>query len=785
MFKSFIITAVRNLLRNKTFSFIHIAGLTVGITCLIFIMRYVSYEQSFDKFPLEAKRTFRVTGSDYAQTPVPLCGSMKEFFPEIRQTLRINKLPRKLLSCGEKKFYEEGIILADPSIFDMFSYKLSKGDERTALDGPNSIVLTARMAKKYFGDENPLGKILTMDGWLEFQVSGVLKDAPQNSHLRFDFLCPLSRAKEIYSSPDFFDNYMNTFVFSYFSIEKSADVSSIKNRMEQFEKYYAAKMFFPFSLKFSLQPLTSIHLYSNLGGELEPNGDIKYVYIFLSVAVLILLIACINYVNLSSARYMTRIKEVGIRKVVGATRIQLAFQFIGEAFIVSFIAALLSLILVRLLTPFMTSFFGNEEALRSTSGSVLAYLGIITLLLGFLAGVFPALFISKFQAIRILNKAILFRESRINLRRLLVMFQFSISTALILLTIVINNQLSFIQNKNLGFSKEQVVVIPVEEGEVRQQHRALKNELLKDPSILSASFSSAIPGSVKWVTSFHWEDQKSQNDNTLNFIASDHDFLKTYKIQLASGRDFSEGFTSDEKRGYIINRAALERFGWKSPLGRRLELASRPEGRVVGVVKDFHFKSLYSKIEPLCIFIDPGAAGYLSVRIKTGDIHSVLSYMERTWKKFSSGRPFEYYFFDDYLSRLYGKEQNTGKLFVCFSAIAIFIACLGVFGLVAFTAEKRRKEIGIRKVLGASTFSIVKLLSGEFMLLIIAAAIIGCPVSYYFAQKWLNNFAYHVNITPWIFLAVILIVALMVLSTILAIAIKAANADAARNLRYE
>jgi putative ABC transport system permease protein len=785
MLKSYFVTALRNLLRNKTFSFIHIAGLTIGITCLIFIMKYVTYELSYDKFPENADRIYRITGEDYAQTPLPLCNALKDFYPGIINTLRINKVPRKLLSYNNRKFYEEGIILADPSIFEMFSYKLLYGNVKTALNDPNSIVITPQMALKYFGNENPIGKTLILDGRLQFQVSGVLKDIPQNSHLRFDFLCSLTSAKAVYSDPGFFDSYLNTYVFSYFRTDTNTDLKSLNGRLDKFTKFYAARLFFPFDFKFAFQPLTSIHLHSSLAGELEPNGDITYVYVFSSAALLILLIACINYVNLSTARYMTRIKEVGIRKVVGASRSQLVFQFIGEAIIVSFVSVLLSWFLVMLLTPMVSSFLGSREAFTNNPGSLLLNLCITTLLLGLAAGAFPAFFVSKFQAVQILSKSVLVRKSRINLRSMLVIFQFSISTALILLTIIINSQLSFIQKRNSELSEEQIIILPVEDEAVKQQSGAFKNELLKNPAILSASFSSAIPGSVKWVTSFKWEGQKSLNDNTLNFIAADYDFLKTYKIHLSAGRDFSEGFPSDEKQGYIINQSALEKFQWKSPIGKRLGLFDNPDGSVIGVVKDFHFKSLHSKIEPLCIFISHYRAEYISVRIRTDKMQPVLTYIGKTWKKFSSGKPFEYYFFDEYLAKLYSKEQNTGRLFDCFSVIAIFIACMGIFGLAAFTSESRKKEIGIRKVLGASTLSIAGTLVKDFLIMSVIAVILGCSVSYYFAIKWLNNFAYHIGINPWFIITTGALVTILVLTTVLTIVLKAANADSVENLRYE
>ena len=798
MFKSYLKTSVRNLLNYKTYSFINIFGLTIGITCLIFIFKYVRFELSFDKFHKNADQIYRVTesilGGENQTTQVPLGNKLQEFIPEISRIVRINKLSKKLVSTDSKKFYEERIILADPSIFDMFSFDLIAGDKKTVLNDPWLIVLTEQTAQKYFGKENPIGKRITIDEKYEFQVSGILKDLPKNSHINIDFLCPLISAKNIYSK-DFFDNLMSNPVYTYIQFNGNIDSAKINARLLKFPEYFYKEYWKVLQMKFGIEPLTSIHLNPTLENDLGANGNISNIYIFSSIGLLILLIACINYMNLSTARYLTRIKEVGIRKVVGASRSQIIIQFIGESILLTFLAVILSLILVKILAPTVGLYFGEEEIFQNSDISFLIYISIITLVTGIIAGIYPALFVSKFQPVNILSKEILISKSRISFRSILVIFQFAISTILIIITMIIKSQLSFIQNKDLGFTKEQIVILPVEDNEIRHQYRAIKNELLKNPAIMSASFSSSIPGGVNSITSFHWEGQQLIKntkiiDNTLSFISSDYAFLKTYGINIKEGRNFSESFPSDEKQGYIINQAALTKLNLKSPLGKSLNLFNRNGGRIIGMVKDFHFQSLHKKIEPLAIFIDEDESGYyipkyLSIRIKTDNIPLVLSSIEKTWKQFSPGRPFEYFFFDEYLSKLYKKEQNTVNLFNCFSIVAVFIASLGLFGLAAFTSESRKKEIGIRKVLGASVAEILVTLSGSFMKKVLIANLIAWPVAYYLINRWLQDFAYHVQISVWIFVLAAIISILITLVTVSYHVIKAAVTNPVNFLKYE
>jgi len=582
-------------------------------------------------------------------------------------------------------------------------------------------------------------------------------------------------------------------------LSSKSDSKIIQARLKEFTKYYLGEKLYSFSrtgnwrIEYQLQPLTSIHLHSNLGGEFEPNGDLTNVYIFSVIAILILLIACINYMNLSTARYMNRLKEVGIRKVVGATRLHIIYQFIGESVLLSFIAVILAFGLIEFIAPWLNLILGERDALASIGFDLLFSLIGIALFTGLISGLYPALLLSQFHPVHILSKTILKTNNRFSFRNVLISFQFVVSTILIIATLIVNSQLSYIQNKNLGFNKEQIIVLPLQGKSVKMQSEFLKNEILQQSGIINATLSSIIPGGVKWVRSFRWEGKKAEDENTMGYISTDYDFIKTYQIRLNEGRDYSESSSTDALGGFIINEAAQKKLGWKSPIGKQIQTLmpqgtgiELKQGTVIGSMKDFHFKSLHEKIEPLVIYIGtPNDYAYLSVRIRTDNVAGVLNSIEKKWKTFSPDKPFEYFFLDEYWGKLYQKEQNMKNLFGWFSGLAIFIACLGLFGLAAFSAQNKTKEIGIRKVLGASVLGIVSMLSIDFTKWVIIANIIAWPVAYYFMNKWLEDFAYRIEISWWVFVLSGGIALMIALLTVSYQAIKAAIANPVDSLRYE
>ncbi len=792
MFKNYLKIAFRNLIKHKTYSFIHLIGLTIGIACLILIIKYVQYEMSYDTFNDKAGRICRIVGHNWAQTPVPLSADVMNFFPEIENAVRIRKVGKILIGNEQKKFYEENVIFADPSIFSIFTFPLQEGDYRTALNDPYSVVITQEAARKYFGNQNPIGKKLSYDDRLEYQVTGILKNIPHNSHLKFDFIFSLGSAKAAFYK-DFFENKMNTVVFNYFLLRKNSNVSSLEARIDEFTKYILGENYYnankadksQWRIEYHFQLLESIHLHSDLGGELEPNGDITNVYIFSAIAVLILLIACINYINLSSARYMNRLKEVGIRKVIGANRLHIIYQFIGESILFSFMAIVAVVLLIEILRTWLGSVLGENEIFSGGSFELSYILIGIALFTGLVSGLYPALFISRFAPTSILSKTILRTNKRFNYGNILISFQFIVSTVLIIAALIVNNQLSYILNKKLGFDKEQIIVLPLQDNSVRTQSEPLKNEILQQPEIVNASLSSIVPGGVRWVRSFNWEGQKNDEENTMNYIVADYDFLKTYKMQIIEGRNFSKSFSTDAEQGFLINQAAQKRLGWESPIGKKIG-SFKKQGSVIGLIKDFHFKSLHEKIDPMVIYIGKqDEFEYMSVKIKTKNIAGVLHSLENTWKSFSPDKPFEYFFLDSYWGKLYQKEQNMKNLFDCFSGLAIFIACLGLFGLTAISAQNKIKEIGIRKVLGASVPGIVLMLSIKFIRWVILANVIAWPVAYYFMNKWLQDFAYRTEISWWVFVLSGGVALAIALATVSFQAIKAATANPVEVLRYE
>ncbi|HVO75919.1 MAG TPA: FtsX-like permease family protein [Ignavibacteriaceae bacterium] len=791
MLKSYLNAALRNLKKNRIYSFIHIIGLMIGVVCLTLILRYVRYEMSFDRFNKKADQIYRLTGFNWAQTPAPISAALREFYPEIQNTVRIKTVNKVSICYNQKKFYEERTIFSDPSIFKTFSFPLIKGDPDIVLNDPYSVVISKDMAQKYFGKINPVGKTLIYDDKYNFTVTGIAANIPNNSHLKFDFVFSLKCADQVFNK-DFFENRINTVVFNYFLLNKNSSFLNIKDRLDDFTKYYLGEEEYNFNkhvasqwrIGYQIQPLTSIHLHSNLGGELETNGDITNVYIFSIIGLLILLIACINYMNLSTARYMVRLKEIGIRKVIGANRSHIIYQFIGESVLISFFSIFIAVIIIELISPWLGTILNKKEIFASNDFESIFILAGIALCTGLVSGLYPALFLSRFPPIQILSKTLIKTKKRLSHGNIFLVFQFVISCILIIATIIVSSQLSYIQNKKLGFNKERIVVIPLYDISTQAQYKVLKDELLQQSGILGITASSVIPGNLKWVRSFWWDDQNYNDDNTMCYIAADEDFLKTYQIKIAEGRDFSESLSTDSSAGFLINEAALSKLGWKSPTGKSLGTFGK-QGKVIGVIKDFHFKSLHEKIQPLVIYYDSKTFEFLSVKIKSNNIPEVLSNIQKSWKALFPDKPYEFNFLDEQWGKLYNKEQETKNLFSVFSGLAIFIACLGLFGLALFNTQNKTKEIGIRKAMGASISNVALIFIKNFLILILISNVIAWPIAYFFMNKWLQDFAYRIDISWWMFVLSGGIALIIALATVSFQAIKAATANPVESLRYE
>ncbi len=792
MIKNYLKIAFRNLWKYKAFSFINLTGLAIGMAVCILILLWVQDELNFDNFHENGPRLYRVIqDADYAghdisiaRTPFPLAPALKNDFPEITDATRVfvNGLGVKV---GDKSFEDDDMIFADPSFLKMFSFPMIEGDPTTALDNPLSIILTEKTALRYFGTRRALGKTLIVRNKFQVQVTGILKDIPHNSHLQFDFVVPMNIVKEFGFDIDKMPwTNSNNSLFTYVELKNNTPASEINSKiagiMAKHVSTSANRMF--------LQPFSQIHLHSNFVGDVEGQGDIKYVYIFSIMAIFVLLIACINFMNLTTARSGNRAKEVGMRKVIGASRKDIIRQFFGESTFLSVLALGLALVLVELLLPLFNHLSHKNLAVAylGNTGALLGFLGI-AILTGLIAGSYPALFLSSFQPVKVLKGNIKAGAKSSLFRRILVVIQFTLSIILIIATTVVYSQISFMNKKNLGFDKQQLVYIHLNPT-ARQQYESLKNELLKNPNVENITVASHLLTDVTHAFDHvSWEGKSPDESITMNGISVDYDFIKTFGMQLTAGRDFSRVHGTDATQAYIVNEAAARKMGVDSPVGKQFSLSEEMDrpGKIIGVVKDFHFKPLSKEIEPMVIFIGERERYYLYARIQAGDMSKTITQMEQTWKAIIPGTEFHYGFFDDALAGMYGDEKRVGTLFNYFTILAIFISCLGLFGLSSFMAEQRTKEIGIRKVLGASVSSVVGLLSREFSLWVFLANILAWPIAWYFMNQWLLSFAYRTQVNVWIFFFAGILAMIIAMFTISFQAIKAATVNPVKALRYE
>ncbi len=800
MFRNYIKTSFRNLKAYKIYSLINIAGLAIGMACFLFIFIYVSDEMSYDRFHKKREQIYRVSyeinhqgkTTLTAQTPAPLGPALLKEYPEVKNYVRFSRFEVSVRYQGDT--YAEKFLFADESLFDVFTFQLLKGDPRTALKEPDSIVLTEEMAEKYFGREEPMGKILTVNENQDFKVRGILKNIPQNSHFHFDFFVPFGT--QFQANKAMMEYWGNIFYYNYLLFDKGFSPTDFEKKLPEFVKKYIGGSFsslfsdkldqVPSLYKFHLQPMTKIHLYSHLEDEIEPNSSIASVYIFSTIAFFVLFIACINFMNLSTARSSLRAKEVGMRKVVGAQRKELICQFLGESFFLTFISLLVAIGLAELFMPVFNSLSGKNLSINYLANwTVLAALFGVFAFVGILSGSYPAFLLSAFRPADAFKGKIRSNLSTSFIRKSLVIFQFAISIILIAGTLVIHDQMAFVQTKDLGFDKEHLVIVRDQSRRVIARYESFKNELLKNPGIVAVSASSGLPLNIFGKSTVRSEGAEFNESVLMPVIAVNYDFIDTYGIEVISGRKFSTEFETDRKEAFIINEAARERFGWKEAIGRKLEDIGNRKGAVIGVVKDFHISSLHQKIEPLALYLQPFACRYFSIKIRPQNIPRTLAFIGEAWKRFEPSRSFSYSFLEDDLDRFYRAEQKLGQIFLSFAILTIFIACLGLFGLSSFTAEQRTKEIGIRKVCGASVSSIVFMLSKEFTKWVFLASIIACPFAYFAMNRWLQNFAYRMNLGIGIFFLSTLVALVVALATVSYQAIKAALANPVETLRYE
>ncbi len=803
MIKNYLTTALRNLLRHKGYSAINVLGLAIGIACCILIILYVQDELSYDRYHEKHDRIYRLAESatiagrpiEAAVTPPPWAPVLAEEYPEIEKITRI-KPPgsRWLIRYKDNRFYERYFIFADSSVFDIFTIPLVQGNAQTVLTEPHAVVLSESMVEKYFGDENPIGKVITGDDLYKFTVKGIMRDMPGNSHLHFDFLASYASLapNKLYNEPATMQSQgFNHDLYTYLLLREGAAPGDLESKFPGFiDKHLGDQLKStgivarPF-----LQPLTDIHLGSHMEAELGPNSDIRYVYIFSSLAVFILLIACVNFMNLSTARSARRAQEVGIRKVLGAQRPQLIRQFTGESIFLSVIALVAALALVHLLLPQFNLLSGKTLQMDYQSTWLVPTLVGIALLTGIAAGGYPAFILSSFKPVAVLTGALRAGASHSVFRKVLITFQFMVSIIMIIGTAVVLDQLAYMQDKNLGFDKENVVIARLPDAEAIKGYQAFKNAVLQYPEILNVSTSSSVPGEQPSITLMTPEGVPEDQSPAVQLIRTDYDFTETLGIEMAAGRTFSRAFGSDSL-ACLVNMATVRTLGWENAVGRTMASAGAPDSippfEIIGVMEDFHNKSLHQPIEPLVILLLDEASSYMEIRIRENSVPRGLEILGDEWGKIYPSHPaMEYSFLDADLERLYISEQRMGSVFVAGAILSVFIACLGLLGLSSFMAEQRTREIGVRKVLGATISNVILLLSRDFTKLILLAFVVGAPAGYYVMQTWLDDFPYRVELSLGVFAFAGLAALLIAWLTVGYQAFKAATANPADALHAE
>jgi putative ABC transport system permease protein len=798
MFRNYLRTALRNLKRHAGTSLINIAGLAVGMACSILIMLFVFDELGYDRFNANYDRIWRVTRKWFnadgevnlhlGQVAPQIGPLLKNDFPEILQAVRMIQTEGLLISAGPIYFEEDRFFFAEEHLFDVFSFKMAAGDPATALRDPFTVVLTTDMARKYFGDKDPVGRPITIQASgrsADLKVTGVVEPLPDASHFHPDFLGSFKTFEAIVG-PRELENWGSNNYATYLLLPPRYDISRLAGRLDAFMDRHMSPGV-SIETKIELQRLADIHLRSQLDSEIEANGDIKYVRVFSIVALFVLLVACVNFMNLATARSAGRAREVGLRKVVGARRSQLVRQFLGESVLTAVMSLIAALGLVLLALPTFNRFLGRSLSL-SPGGPLLLFLIAITAFVGLVSGLYPALVLSGFRPARVF-KGTAGGAKGISFRKALVVFQFAISIALIVCVGVVSGQLRFMRTKSLGFDKEHVVVLPSSPAMVRDLE-SFKTRLLANPDILGVSAAKRVPSGrlldsaqARLVSG---EERRSIDFRIANLLV-DFDYIPTYGIRMAAGRNFSRAMGTDATQAFIINEAAARRIGWskaEEAVGQAFEYGRR-RGQIIGVVKDFHFESLHEEISPIVMYISPADLQRISIRIAPRDIPRTMEFLRGVWAEMRPNRPFSYVFIDESFDRLYKSEDNLERIFRTFAWLSVGIGCLGLFGLAAYSAERRTKEIGIRKVLGASPSGLAFLLSKEFTRWVLLANLVAWPVAYFAMSRWLRQFAYRAEITPGIFLLAGALALAIAFLTVATQAVKTALADPVRSLRYE
>lgn len=794
MLKNYFKIALRHLQKSKLYALVNIFGLAIGICSCLLIGIYIWHELSYDKFHKNADRIVRVTweynfgdaASKVATTGTRVGPEFNRRFPEVEAYVRVFKYPR-VIAYQDKMYDEKNFLYADSAFFSVFSFPLLRGNASQVLGSADKLVITRSAAKKYFGDEDPIGKTVKVGGTKDFVITGIAADAPENSQIKFDFVASFSSLNAAKTEKWNEANYI-----TYLLLQRNDQVKTLQAKVDNYIKQVGKdemKLQGNQFMAYHLQPMTQVHLHSELDG-LEPNNNITYIYILAAVAFLILLIACVNYTNLTTAQSAGRSAEIGMRKVMGAGTQQVFYQFISESFLVTLVAVVLAIALAALMLPYFNQLSGKALTTAILFRPLtLIFLLLVCAVVAFVAGAYPSLVLANSKVIRILKAGFNFTGSN-GLRKSLIVLQFVISIFLIITTIVILQQLAYIRNKDIGYNREQVIVLPVDR-QISEHYDDIKKAFALTPGVISIAGAYEEPTDIKWGDGITTKDNK---EVTVHAFPVDEDIVKTLGLKIIAGEDYNltdvkQFDTSNDgnniRYSFMLNESAVKALGWTPQEAVGRTITKGRDGVVKAVVKDFHFHSLHEPISPLLIFLDKRLMGSLFVKVSGNNVRGTLDALAATWKDRIKHRPFEYHFLDEDYDALYKTEQRTAGVFTTFSMLAILLACLGLFALTAYTMVQRTKEIGIRKVLGATIPDILSLVSKDFLKLIIISLLIAAPIAFYAIQKWLQDFSYKISIQWWVFVAAGLTTLLIAFITISIQALKTALANPVKSLRTE
>lgn len=792
MLKSYLLIAIRSLRRNKLHASINIIGLAIGMACCILITLFVQFELNYDRHNKDADRIYRMAigleANTWAISAFPIGRLLKDNFPEVEKFTRIKPSEIFVRNSANEIKNKEKVFFADSSVFDVLDIKLVKGDPATALAEINSMVLTQEKARSFFGNEDPMGKTLTLlNDKKEYKITGIIEPLPSNSHVHIQMMVSSDNMGPMRADSKEGWNYLTNH-YTYLVLSKGIDHQAFAKKISAFmDKYQEIKPGDrPSDIR--LQPLTAIHLHSNLGLEVEANGSLNTVYIMSAVAFFILIIACINFMNLTTAQSLKRAREVGIRKVVGSKKSQLVFQFLSESVVISFVSLVLAIFLLFVVVPKFNELSGKEIVFNPLqNGFAWLLFATITFFVGVLAGTYPAFFLSSFKPTLVLKGNFVSNLKGQLMRKGLVVFQFAIAFVIMVGTYIIYSQLDFMLNKNMGFDREQTVVIRLPQDSIGDL--TLKNEVLQLAGVQAVTRMGEIPGKMVWTSGFWYEGAPENKAENLYHFSGDVDLLKTMNMKMKVGNYFAPD-TKQFGKEFVINETAAKHFGWKpeEAIGKLMNFGERGQdpGKIIGVMEDFHFKHLHDKIDPLIMYTSPHYEGqFMAIKIRSSNIKDMVASIENTWKATVPNYEFEYQFLDETFDKLFDQEKRLGQLFGVFSGLAIFVSCLGLFGLASFTMEQNKKSVAVRKVLGASVSNIVVMMSKDFLTLVLIGLVIASPIAYYAMDKWLNGFAYNVGFTWLVFAYAALAGAIVAFGTVSYHSLKAATSNPVNSLKEQ